>query len=702
MGFLTIRTRLMIMLLVVSLLACAILSYLGATYGKKVISEEVTNQLKLVRNAKKSQIEFYLNDIGHFVEVMGQNEMVIEAAKEFKQAFQQVKNEQLDADCNQQLDEHYHQFIDKLAMNVEVKKDLDIYKPKTLEGCYLQFEYIVDNPNPLGEKDKLVDAKDGSSYNAVHQKYHEYFNMLVKKFNFYDVFLVDLETGDILYTAYKETDFATSLYYGPYRSSNLADLVRKLQSNADLEAATWEDFASYRPSYGAPAAFVGVPLMDESGTTVGGLCFQLPVEEINTIMTGNNNWEQDGLGTSGETYIVGEDFMMRSISRFYLQDTIGYTQALLDIGNRQEDIDLMYQFGTTILQQRIRTEGVLDALEGKTDIKLIKDYRSVPVLSAYAPLDLAGLNWVILSEKDEAEAYQPVANFRQRMFIQTTVIVLLVTLLAMFLAGLFVNPIEKLTASARKIIGGDASHRVDIQSKDEFGELSNAFNQMADQLEHKNNQISNQEEFNEGLLVNFIPVALASRLKKGDRNFADEYQNVSLIVIDVVGFSELTAEEGATASVQKLNEILVALDELASNNYIEKIKTVGDSYFAACGLFQPRLDHAKRIVQFAREAQLIINQFNLNHQTTLKVHISVHSGNVVAGIVGEDKYSFDVWGPTVNLVFRMNEMEVDNEIIVSESIANRLKDFYDFEEFNAASKHGKKVFCLRELLGTNI
>ena len=700
MGILTIRTRLMLILLLVSLLACGILSYLGASYGKEIISEEVTNQLLLVRNAKKSQIEFYLNDIGHFVEVMGQNKTVIQAAKDFKRAYGQLRTEELNADCNQRLDEHYHKFIDKLAGNIEVKTDLDLYKPKSLEGCYLQFEYIVDNPNPLGEKENLLNAEDGSSYTNVHIKYHEYFSMLIKKFNFYDVFLVDLESGDIVYSAYKETDFATNLYNGPYRSSNLADLARKLQSNADLESATWIDFASYRPSYGAPAAFVGVPLTDEWGTTVGGLCFQLPVSEINKIMTGNENWEQDGLGASGETYLVGEDFMMRSISRFYLQDTIGYSQALIDIGGRQEDVDRMYQFGTTILQQRIRTEGVIEALEGKSDVKIIKDYRAVPVISAYAPIELDGYNWVILSEKDVSEANQPVANFRQRMFIQTTIIVLLVTFLSMFLAGLFVNPIEKLTYSARHIIEGDTTHRVDIDSKDEFGELAGAFNKLVDKLEGQKNQINKQSIFNEELLTNFIPSQLADRLKKGEKSFADNYQNVSLVVIDIVGFSQLTAQEGATASVKKLNEIIIALDESAGNNYVEKIKTVGDSYFAACGLFQPRLDHAKRIVQFAEEAQFIIKQFNLNHRTTLKMHISLHSGDVVAGIVGENKYSFDVWGPTVNLVFRMNEMEIDNEIIVSEAIANRLKDFYQFEEYSATSKHGKRVFCLREQLGS--
>ena len=96
------------------------------------------------------------------------------------------------------------------------------------------------------------------------------------------------------------------------------------------------------------------------------------------------------------------------------------------------------------MQQRIRTEGVLAALEGKSEVKVINDYRSEPVVSAYAPLEVDGFNWVILSEKDEAEAFLPANNFNRRIFIQTIIIVLAVTILSMLLAGFFVNPIENL------------------------------------------------------------------------------------------------------------------------------------------------------------------------------------------------------------------------------------------------------------------
>lgn len=691
--FLTIRTRLMIMLLLVSLLACGVLSYVGSQYGYEVIGEEVTNQLTLVRAAKKSQIESYFHDISNFVEVMGQNEMVIDATKDFKLAFQKLAEKKLDANCSQALSEHYGVFLEKLVANIDAKPDVDLYYPKNIEGCYLQFEYIVDNPSSLGEKDDLIDAEDGSEYSRVHRKYHEYFRSLIKKFDFYDVFLIDLDKGDIVYSAYKETDFATNLFDGPYRTSNLADLARKLKMNSDLESATWMDFAAYRPSYGAPAGFIGVPLSSD-GETVGALVFQLPVGEINGIMTGDENWAEDGLGESGESYLVGEDFMMRSISRFYLQDTVGYTEALIASGERQENIDQMYRFGTTILQQRIRSDAVLEALDGKTDTKIIKDYRGVKVISAYAPLGIDGLNWVILSEKDEAEAFIPALAFNRRMLITTIILVLIVTLLAMILSSRFVKPIEELTQGVKRIIDGDASHRVDIQSQDEFGILGSSFNTMVSQVETQNKEIEEKSKQIQGTLLNFIPAEYAQRLAKGEKGFAYEYQNLSLIAIDLVGFGGLTSKLGADASVNLLNDIVDAFDESAERNYIEKIRTVGDTYFAACGLFNSRLDHAKRIVQFAVSAMQLVDQFNLNHTQQLKVQISITSGDVVAGIVGHDKFTFDVWGKTVNQLFKINELDLDETILASNAIAERLDGFYKFEELPFAEKIGEPVFKL--------
>ena len=656
-----------------------VLIWIGYQNGKQAISESIFNQLTSVKAAKKYQIESYFKEMANVTEILGENKSIREALVDFKSGFRKIGKTQLNAECSQQLSSHYIDFVEKVAENMDIKNNPELYYPSSVEACYLQYEYIIDNPNPAGEKHLLVDARDGSEYNLAHQRHHPYLKDVILKFGFYDVFLIDLEYGDIVYTAYKETDFATNLYSGPYRESNLAEFARQLKGNSDLNKASFIDFEPYRPSYGAPAAFVGIPIT-EGSMTIGALVFQLPVGEINKIMTGNNNWADDGLGESGETYLVGEDFKMRSISRFYLQDTLGYTDALTAIGIEKEKVEKMYRIGTTILEQEVKTEGVKNALEGKSETHVIDDYRFVPVLSSYAPLQIRDLNWVILSEIDELEANIPIKNFQKRVFIALCIIILLVTFLAVFLAGRFVQPIEKLTDGVRRLSKGDFSQEIEIKSKDEFGELATSFNVMIHDIENKQNLITEQSLENEKLLLNFIPESVAKKLQKGEANIAQTYPNVSLIVIDVVGFSKLTTQLGAAESINILNQLVEAFDNATRKYAIEKIRTIGDTYFAACGMFAPRLDHAKKVFDFALEIRQATAQFNLNHKLNLTLNIGIHSGEVMAGIVGKDQFSYDLWGETVNDVFRLKNIGDDNVIFISDAVYHKLKENYVFEK----------------------
>ncbi len=681
-NFLSIRSRLMLMLILVSAISAMVLIYIGYVNGKEAINKSIFNQLTSVKASKKYQIESYFHEIGNITEVLGENDMIAQALSDFKRGFRKIGNSELSAECSQQLSAHYGEFVDKVSQNMDIKNNPELYYPKSVEACYLQYEYIVENPNPSGDKHLLVDANDGSDYNRAHQKYHQYLTDVILKFGFYDLFLIDLERGDIVYTAYKETDFATNLYSGPYKESNLADLARQLRSNSDIKKASFTDFKNYRPSYGAPAAFVGIPIT-EGATTVGALVLQLPVGEINKIMTGDSNWEMDGLGTSGETYLVGEDFLMRSISRFYLQDTIGYTKALVDLGIEKEEVEKMYRIGTTILHQRVKTEGVLEALAGKNETKVIEDYRFTPVLSSYAPLQIRDLNWVILSEIDESEANIPIDNFKKKVFIALCIIILLVTFLAMYLAGRFVRPIEKLSEGVRRLSVGDYSQEIEIKSKDEFGELATSFNEMTHNIEKQQGVIAAQSLENEKLLLNFIPESIAKRLQKGEKNIADIYPNVSLIAIDIAGFSKLTTKIGPAESVNLLNHLVEAFDNTAEKHQVEKIRTVGDTYFAACGMFHPRLDHAKKIFEFALEIRQLTAQFNINYNIQLALHLGLHSGEVIAGIVGDEKFSYDLWGQTVNKVFALKDIEEDNQIFVSKEIYQRLREQFEFETYTS-------------------
>ncbi len=684
--FLSIRSRIILMLLMVSTFAAFVLIYIGYQNGKEAITQGSFNQLKGIRASKQYQIETYFKQTEGVVEIMADNNEVLNALKDFKKGFRKLSNNKLQVDCRQELSRHYDKFVEKLSENMDIKPSTELYYPTTQAACYLQYEYIVQNKNPIGEKHLLRYAKDKSDYSQYHQKYHDFLSDIVTKFGFYDLFLVDLETGDILYSVYKETDFATNLYSGPYRQSNLATLANQLRDNRDISKAQIIDFKSYRPSYGAPASFIGRAIT-EGSETIGALILQLPIDEINNIMTGNGNWKEDGLGESGETYLVGEDYLMRSISRFYLQDTVGYKQVMKEIGVDEEKTDLMYRVGTTILQQRVKTDAVELALSGKKDIKVIKDYRGEPVLSAYSLLKLNGLNWAILSEIDEAEANLPIEKLKQKVFIAMCVITLLVTFLAMYLASIFVKPIEKLTDGVRKLSGGDFSHRIELEGNDEFSELGKQFNKMVVDIDAQQHKIEEQSLENERLMLNFIPETIVTRLQKGEKNIANTFSNVTLTAIDVVGFSELTAKIGASDAVTLLNDLIDAFDTASQKHHVEKLRTIGDTYFAACGLFSPRLDHAKRVVDFAKELKLIIGQFNINHQLSLSLQFGIHSGEVTAGIIGTTKFNYDLFGQTVNTTFRIKDQKINNAVLVSNTVYQRTKDFFEYEKLELPNEN---------------
>ena len=677
----SIRSRLLLMLVLVSSIASVVLISIGYFNGKKAIDEGLFNQLTGIRAAKQYQIESYFKQMAGIVEILGTNETVANAMIEFRRGFASLNDDKLDVDCSRQLSMHYDKFVNDLSQNLDITPNPDLYYPNTSEACYLQFEYIVENPNPSGEKHLMENARDGSEYTKAHRRFHEYLTNVILQFGFYDVFLIDLERGDIVYTAYKETDFATNLYSGPYRESNLARLTRQLRQNSDIRKPQIIDFESYRPSYGAPAAFIGIPIVKNS-QTLGALVLQLPVDEIDNIMTGNKNWKLDGLGDSGETYLVGEDYLMRSISRFYLEDTIGYKTALVELGVDEKKVDLMYNLGTTIKHQRVRTEAVESALSGKTETKIVNDYRGVPVLSAFSKLKIDGLNWAILSEIDLAEAEKPVEKFKKNVFIALCIIILLLTFFAMFLAGRFVKPIELLTDGVQGLRDGDFTTRINLDSNDEFGALAESFNNMSSDIEKQQALIEKHAVENEKLLLNFIPESVAAKLQKGEETIADKYSNVSLIVVDVVGFSKLTTSRGALESVRLLSELVDAFDACAQKHGVEKIKTIGDTYFAVCGMFSPRLDHAQRTLAFAREMRQLIGQININYELELTLHFGLHTGEILAGIIGHDKFTYDLFGQTVNDTFDLKEHGIDNSILVSNDFYKKLKDLYIFKNSN--------------------
>lgn len=245
-------------------------------------------------------------------------------------------------------------------------------------GARLHQIYVEANPFDAGQRAQLSDAGDGSRYSELHAELHPLARRFVVERGYYDFFLIGPD-GNVFYTVEKEADFGTNLLTGRWHDTGLAEVFRRAREAADSQDVAFSDLSPYEPSNGEPAMFMARAMKNDEGELLGVLAFQLPVDRIRAIMQFHA-----GMGDSGETYLVGEDRLMRSDSRF--------SQA------------------STALKVSVETQAVQRALDGDRGTMIMPDYRGVPVLSAYDRVGVDRYRWAILAEIDEVEVLHDAAE----------------------------------------------------------------------------------------------------------------------------------------------------------------------------------------------------------------------------------------------------------------------------------------------------
>ncbi|MEZ5334300.1 MAG: methyl-accepting chemotaxis protein [Methanolobus sp.] len=283
-----------------------------------------------------------------------------------------------------------------------------------------------------------------AEWKALDAEYSPLMEDLITEFGYYDLFLIDTE-GNIVYTVAKEADLGTNLVNGQYSNSNLASAYKL--GNSEI---SYVDMEMYEPS-DEPAMFIAGPVHDENGNKIGVLAFQMSVEAIDAIMN-----ERSGLGETGETYLVGEDKLMRSDSRF------------------EQD--------ATILVKEIDTLGVTEGLAGKDDTKIFDDYRGVSVLSSYTLIEFDHFNWVLLAEIDESEAMATVTTLGYVYISSILIFGIIVSVVAYYFSRTITSPIKYIVGVTEKIADGDLTVEIENNSNDEIGHLTDSVRKMLGSL----------------------------------------------------------------------------------------------------------------------------------------------------------------------------------------------------------------------------
>ncbi|MEM9587809.1 MAG: methyl-accepting chemotaxis protein [Planctomycetota bacterium] len=466
-----IRAKLLLTLVGVSLVPLILLGvvlYRSATQG---ILAQANSQLESVRTIKANQVEGYFATIRKQMETFSENAMVVDAMRAFPSALRTARNEAAVDDDQlktmSQLVRQYYEndFGQEYFGRNQTEAPVDgQFAGLDLDSLFLQHQYIAANPNPLGNKELLDRAEDETEYSKLHGKYHPIVRNYLNQFGYYDIFLCDLESGDIVYSVYKELDFTTSLIDGPYSETNFGRAFRMAAAAESPDQIFLVDYEPYLPSYEDAASFIASPVFD-GDQKIGVAIFQMPIDKINEIMA-----ERTGLGETGETYAIGSDGLFRSESRFC----------------DQLDID------TAIINDAVRVETLAaqSIARGEQGTAVIDDYRGEPVLSSWKPITIYEgvegvadpITWGLLSEIDYSEVTSPITA--TGMARNAGLIVSLGLIIGLVCSFYFAQGITRQAESINDMlmqIGiGDFDARAELVTRDELGDVAVALNAMCD------------------------------------------------------------------------------------------------------------------------------------------------------------------------------------------------------------------------------
>ena len=492
-GKLTIARKLPLVIVataLVSAIAVGLASYLEASLAMR---REAEVKLSALMQVRRTALTDYLDTIRQDLRTLASNEVVQRAAVDLAGAYREFGPEAIDR---------------------------------------LQQAYITDNPHPTGHKEELDAADDGSLYGIYHGNYHPWFRGFLRERGYYDIFLFDPQ-GNLVYTVFKELDFATNVITGEWKDTDLGHAFRAAVAEPTAGYQAFFDFAPYAPSNDAPASFIATPLLDKDGQLIGVLAFQMPVDKMNGVMQ-----DVAGLGETGQSFIVGSDLLMRSGSRF-----------------SQE---------TTILKQTVDNDAVAKALSGAEGVAELTNYRGRDALTAYGPLDFLGTRWALIAEDESEEIFASVTAMRNTSIVVTLITLILLSSLGYLLSRGIVRPLAAMTGAMRELAAGNKQIVIPAQGRtDELGEMSAAV-QVFKETAIEADRLAAEQAARD---------ARAEQEKRqATLNLADDLESSIKTVVEAVSAAigqMQTAATGLNKSAQRTDaqaaEVATAAEEAAAN-----------------------------------------------------------------------------------------------------------------------------------------
>jgi class 3 adenylate cyclase len=695
----SIRSKVLFVVLVAGLTCLAAGGMIGYRAGDEALSRSISQRLSAERDTKRQQIESYIGNQLRLTAAIGGARETIDATTAFIAAVRAMRSGTTEDPASEQADKlilaswYRQQFIPRLDRITGGHQSLEGLLPADPITRHLQADYIARNPYPEGKRDQFVAAPGSAAYNAVHARFHPLMKRLAETGGFYDINLIDAQTGDVVYTVAKETDFGSNLYNGPYAESGLAAVVRKALDPRNGGKAVIQDYSPYVPSALAPQMFTAIPIVVD-GKTLGVFTAQVDIKTLNNLVTDNGHWEEAGQGKTGEVILVGQDRLLRSQSRFMTEDPGSFLDQAQADGLPAATAAQIRNLGTTILYMPANTEAIELAFSNRTGLARYLDYRGMQAIAAYGPLEVAGLRWAVAAKQDVGEALAPEVRLRRSLLTAAALAAILLTFLALASAAAFTRPLRRVLSGMRSFNDKGELSRVPVQYGDEFGELARGYNAMTAYIEKRDQALAAAEQNRSALLRMIYPEAIAERMRNGSEIAAETVSNATVVVATIAGLDAMANRLDVKQIRDRLDALFSALSRSAATHGVEPVRSLGEVYVAVCGLSSPRLDHAARALAWTRSASGAVEQLGQEWGVPISLRFGIASGDIDVLLLTHGHSAFDIWGRTLSIARSIAQGVPVGHVAVSDSTHRLLSDVQGFEHFTIISEPlGEQSTC---------
>lgn len=497
----TFTNRLLLAVLGVSLIPLVILGATMYYVATQSLVQAQQQKLEAIKTVKAEDVTDYFRSVHDQLLTYAECGMTLQAMKDFREALTAINAELAAPNANdagaqkppagrasrdemrQRLGTYYqNEFLRRYARTQARlgQTDAKLPDPDRLVGSlddtavYLQYLYCCQNSDPTVEQDHPDATPAQSRYRTVHERFHRISQAFLHRYEFADVFLVDIDSGTIVYSAGKNIDYGTSLKSGPFAAAGIGQVFRQAATSGWKGFEGFMDFEHYLPSGGLPLGFASAPIYD-GDKKIGVAIIAIPIDQLDALMA-----ERTGLGDTGEVYLIGPDKMFRTNSRFL--ESLGLATTIINPA------------------RKVDTEAVRSALdEGANATRRVTDYRGVSVLSSFMPLTVyqpeqqgvAPVVWVLIAKIDWAEFQRPVrtiANFSLTVFVVSAVLVL-------WISSLFARRFTREALRQAELVNGIAENTQSLASaSEELSSVSQLLSANAEETTAQANVVSSAAE----------------------------------------------------------------------------------------------------------------------------------------------------------------------------------------------------------------